>query len=574
MCPGQCNVTFTVRDDRVLRVLQRDNAEVDDGWLCDRGRFAYQSIHVDERVTSPMVRDQGGQLVPVSWDRALSEAAAGLTAAGSAVGALAGSGTTNEEGFLVQRIVREALGSRDLDSQRAPVSRDALLAISDPALQATVPDLEFAHAVLVLDTEPVDDMAILDLRIRKGVRRNHVKLAIASARPSSLDANAAASVRFAPGAGPAFAAELVSAAKGEPSSDDARSIVALLREAGEDVVILASERVGAALAALADALGLRDRAGAGLLVVPSSANGRGLREVGFLPDAGPGLSPVAEPGRHAGQIAEAAATGDITALWLLGIDPLRDLPYRLRWEQALSRAATVIAHTNFLTEGIRDHATVVFPAEAYAEKDGTLTHPDGRLQRVRPAIGHSGAGRYGWQVLTDLGTRVGLHVPRVLTSGIALAQLAQAVPFYAGITQDEIGGRGIRWQERPAASAFPAPAPDSVNVSPAPRVGPSVPASGLRLGTFRSIWASPEVEHSPALAFLRPRQKIEMAPSDADRLGLGDGQRVLVSNNGTQLSATVALRQAIPAGSVFLQDGLAEDSANVLTGSIVEVRRA
>jgi NADH-quinone oxidoreductase subunit G len=574
MCPGQCNVTFTVRDDRVLRVLQRDNAEVDDGWLCDRGRFAYQAIHVDERVTSPMVRGQDGQLVPVSWDRALSEAAAGLTAAGSAVGALAGSGTTNEEGFLVQRIVREALGSRDLDSQRAPVSRDALLAISDPALQATVPDLEFAHAVLVLDTEPVDDMAILDLRIRKGVRRNHVKLAIASARPSSLDANAAASVRFAPGAGPAFAAELVSAAKGEPSSDDARSIVALLREAGEDVVILASERVGVALAALADALGLRDRAGAGLLVVPSSANGRGLREVGFLPDAGPGLSPVAEPGRHAGQIAEAAATGDITALWLLGIDPLRDLPYRLRWEQALSRAATVIAHTNFLTEGIRDHATVVFPAEAYAEKDGTLTHPDGRLQRVRPAIGHSGAGRYGWQVLTDLGTRVGLHVPRVLTSGIALAQLAQAVPFYAGITQDEIGGRGIRWQERPAASAFPAPAPASVNVSPAPRVGPSAPASGLRLGTFRSIWASPEVEHSPALAFLRPRQKIEMAPSDADRLGLGDGQRVLVSNNGTQVSATVALRQAIPAGSVFLQDGLAEDSANVLTGSIVEVRRA
>jgi NADH-quinone oxidoreductase subunit G len=574
MCPGQCNVTFTVRDDRVLRVLQRDNAEVDDGWLCDRGRFAYQAIHVDERVTSPMVRGQDGQLVPVSWDRALSEAAAGLTAAGSAVGALAGAGTTNEEGFLVQRIVREALGSRDLDSQRAPVSRDALLAISDPALQATVPDLEFAHAVLVLDTEPVDDMAILDLRIRKGVRRNHVKLAIASARPSSLDANAAASVRFAPGAGPAFAAELVSAAKGEPSSDDARSIVALLREAGEDVVILASERVGVALAALADALGLRDRAGAGLLVVPSSANGRGLREVGFLPDAGPGLSPVAEPGRHAGQIAEAAATGDITALWLLGIDPLRDLPYRLRWEQALSRAATVIAHTNFLTEGIRDHATVVFPAEAYAEKDGTLTHPDGRLQRVRPAIGHSGAGRYGWQVLTDLGTRVGLHVPRVLTSGIALAQLAQAVPFYAGITQDEIGGRGIRWQERPAASAFPAPAPASVNVSPAPRVGPSAPASGLRLGTFRSIWASPEVEHSPALAFLRPRQKIEMAPSDADRLGLGDGQRVLVSNNGTQVSATVALRQAIPAGSVFLQDGLAEDSANVLTGSIVEVRRA
>jgi NADH-quinone oxidoreductase subunit G len=574
MCPGQCNVTFTVRDDRVLRVLQRDNHDVDDGWLCDRGRFAYQAIHVDERVTSPLVRDAAGELVPVSWSRALDTAAAGLRAAHGSVAALAGSGTTNEEGFLVQRIVRDALGSHDLDSQRAPVSREALLALSDPALQAVVPDLEFAHAVLVLDTEPVDDMAILDLRIRKGVRRNNVKLAIASARPSSLDANAAASVRFAPGGGPAFAAELVAAANGESSSDDARSVVALLREAGDDIVILASERVGAALAALADALGLRDRAGAGLLVVPSSANGRGLREVGFLPDAGPGLSPVARSGRHAGQIAEGAATGDVRALWLLGVDPLRDLPYRARWEHGLDRAETVVAHTTFLTEGIRAYADVVFPAEAYAEKDGTLTHPDGRLQRVRPAIGHGGQGRYGWQVLADLGQLLGLQVPRILTAGMALTQLAEAVPFYAGITQDEIGGRGIRWQDRPAATAFPTPpAAVSVDAAEPPRSG-ATDGGGLRLGTFRSIWASPEVEHSPALAFLRPRQKLEMAPVDADRLGLDEGTKVLVSNNGSQVGATVALRHAIPAGSVFLQDGIAQDSANVLTGSIVEVRRA
>ena len=79
LCPAQCNVTFTVRDDRVLRVLGRDNAEVDDGWLCDKGRFAYQSIHVDERITRPMIRD-GGELRPVSWERALDEAAVGARA--------------------------------------------------------------------------------------------------------------------------------------------------------------------------------------------------------------------------------------------------------------------------------------------------------------------------------------------------------------------------------------------------------------------------------------------------------------------------------------------------------------
>ena len=200
LCPSQCNVHFTVRDDRVLRVLARDNEGVDDGWLCDKGRFAYQAIHVSERVTSPMVRD-GGELRPVSWERALSEAASGLARAKGRVGALAGGDTTNEEGFLLQRIMREALDSPHLDCRRTPAPADVLRALADPALSATVPDLEFAHAILVLDCEPVDDVPIWDLRIRKGVRRNRVKLAVATSRPSSLDPNATLSVRYAPGAG-------------------------------------------------------------------------------------------------------------------------------------------------------------------------------------------------------------------------------------------------------------------------------------------------------------------------------------------------------------------------------------
>jgi NADH-quinone oxidoreductase subunit G len=573
LCPGQCNVTLTVRDDRVLRVLQRDNPEVDDGWLCDRGRFAYQATHVDERIVSPMVRD-GGDLRPVSWERALAEAASGLKRARGHVGAIAGGGTTNEEGFLLQRVVREALHSGDIDSQRLHVGRDAARAFSDPALQATVADLEFAHAVLVLDTEPVDDMAILDLRIRKGVRRNRVRLAVASARPSSLDANAELSIRYAPGpgAGAAFAAELAAAARGEQAGDDARALVELLRAAGEHVVVLASERVGAALAPLADALGLRGVDGAGLLVVPSSANGRGLREVGVLPDAGPGLSALERPGRDAGAIARGLEEGHLAAVWLMNVDPLLDLPDRSRWDQGLERASTIVAHAAFLTPGIREHATVVFPAEAYAEKDGTLTHPDGRLQRVRPAIGHQGDSRFTWQVLAELGGRLGVDLG-VLTSGMALAQVTEAVPFYAGLTLDEIGGRGVRWPEREPASTFPAP--DAPPAPPAPAPDPAPHTVGaLRLGTFRSIWAAPEVEHSPALKFLHPRQRIEMAPADADRLGLADGQRVEVATNGHAVNAIVALRQAMPAGSVFLQDGLDEDSANVLSGPVVEVRRA
>ena len=88
LCPSQCNVTLTIRDDaKVVRVLARDNAEVDDGWLCDKGRFGYQSFDAEERITAPMVRD-GGYLREVSWERALSEAAAALRKAGRRHGRL------------------------------------------------------------------------------------------------------------------------------------------------------------------------------------------------------------------------------------------------------------------------------------------------------------------------------------------------------------------------------------------------------------------------------------------------------------------------------------------------------
>jgi NADH-quinone oxidoreductase subunit G len=579
LCPSQCNVEFTVRDDRVLRVLARQHDEVDDGWLCDKGRFAYQAIHVDERVTSPMVRD-GGELRAVSWERALDEAARGLGRAEGDVGAIAGGETTNEEGFLVQRVLREALGSGNLDSQRTPVSADAHRAIGAVGLGATVPDLEFAHAVLVLDCEPVDEMPIVDLRIRKGVRRNHVRLAVATSRPSTLDPNAELSVRFAPGQGAAFAEALAGAVAREPfegranaAGADPAAVAALaeaLRDAGEDVVILFGERALAgahALGKLADDLGLRDRPGAGLLQVPSGTNGRGLREVGFLPDAGPGLSVPAQAGLDVAGM----AGGGLSALWLLHVDPLRDLPDRAAWERALDKATTVVAHAAFLTEGIREHATVVFPAESHAEKDGTVTHPDGRVQRLRPAIGHQGESRFEWQVIADVARRIGLDLG-VHTAGMAFAQLTEAVPFYAGLTLDEIGGRGVRWPETEAAANFPAPerAPEAPAPAPAPQ-----PNGMLRLGTFRPLWASPEVEASPSLQFLVPHQRVEMSPDDARRIGVRDGDRVRVGTNGTRVNATVTLRAAVPAGSVFLLEALAgTDSANVLTAPTVFVERA
>ena len=116
-------------------------------------------------------------------------------------------------------------------------------------------------------------------------------------------------------------------------------------------------------------------------------------------------------------------------------------------------AALVVAHASVLTEGLAEHATVIFPAESHAEKEGTLVHPDGRLQRQRIAIAHAGEVRPGWWVLTEIAAACGLDTG-VQRAGDAFAQLVAAVPFYEGLTLEEIGGHGVRWPERPQAQSM------------------------------------------------------------------------------------------------------------------------
>ncbi len=576
LCPSQCNVEFTVRDDKVVRVLARQNPGVDDGWLCDKGRFAYQAIHVDERLTTPLVRGASGQLEPASWEQALSAARAIAGHRGRAA-ALVGGQATNEEAFLISRMLREGLQSRDIDSRlRGSVELPLARALAAPALQASVMDLEFAHTVLVLGTEPLDDSPILDLRIRKGVRRNGVRLAVASARPSALDPNAQLSLRYAPGSETQFLGALSGALAGRPASAELTELAKLLRDGGEDVVILWGESLPAqalpTLLTIADQLGLGTREGAGLLEVPAGANARGIREAGALPNAGPGYGEV-EAGRDAAGIAQALISGEDTVIYLFQVDPVRELPNRALWERALAAPALVVAHATVLTEGLAAHADVVFPAESSAEKEGTVVHPDGRVQRLRNAIKHPGEVRAGWQVLADMARACGVDTG-VLTAGMAFRQLVEAVPFYSGLTLDSIAGRGIRWPQSEAGAQMPAGQPPAP--APAASGEPDArPADGrLRLGTYRPIWASPEVEISPALAFTVAQQLVELAPEDAAALGIEHGAEVRVAQNGTRLAGRAAIRTGVPAGTAFVAEGLAADSANALTEALVEVTPA
>jgi NADH-quinone oxidoreductase subunit G len=569
LCPSQCNVSFTVRDEEVKRVVARDNPDVDDGWLCDRGRYGFEMFTAEERITGPRLR--GG--VEVDWAEAIENAAAGLKAGGAASAAIVGD-ASNEEGYLVQRIMREALGSPHIDSRVGRgLDRDQILRLADPKITARVRDIDTADAVLVIGTDPLHSSPILDLRIRKAIRRNGTRLAVATERPTALDGGAEAVVRYSPVESPELLPELVDALR-DDAENDASPIAEALRGA-ENVVVVWGEKVGAWMREVADALGLAEKEGSGLLEVPELTNARGLREAGCLPDAGPGLAET-EAGCDTEAIRSALEQGELRSLILFGVDPLRDFPGTEAWKRALAAADHLVVFSTFenLTTAMAD---VVFPLETHAEKDGTVTHPEGRLQRVRPSASRPGDIRPNWGVLAELSLALG-HDTAVFSQPTAFAALTDAVSFYTGITDADIGGRGIRWQDAPGAAALPT-AEASGTPSPDPhsrRVSGEGAADALALGTYRDLWVGPITELNPPLRFLAPQQRVEMSVTDAERLGLTHGDEVRVGENGTSVRARVDVKERVADGACFLIEGTADGNANLLNGgpSYVKIEKA
>jgi NADH-quinone oxidoreductase subunit G len=281
---------------------------------------------------------------------------------------------------------------------------------------------------------------------------------------------------------------------------------------------------------------------------------------------------------------------------------LRDFPDTKAWEAAITAADFVVCfsmHENATSA----KADVLFPLETHAEKDGTVTHPDGRLQRVRPSASRPGDILPNIQVLAVLSTALG-HDTGINSQPTAFAALTQAVPFYADITDAEIGGRGLRWQDTPASASAPSPRSEPPGVERTADVGsadtqrgaptgstettdatrgvasaeptsavlPPPSNESLTLGTYRDLWAGPITELNPPLKFLTPQQRLELSPADATRLDVKTGDKVRVGQNGTSVEATVQIKERVSEGVCFLAEGVSLGNANaLLNGGPVKV---
>ncbi len=498
-CSVGCNVRVDVRVDRILRLMSQTNDSIDDGWLCDRGRWGYGYVNSPERLLSPMIR-KNGQLEPASWDEALGLVATKLQEIAKrdgphAVGGIGSTHTTNEEAYLFQKLFRAAIGTNNIDHHHG-----AFPAVEPGQLPwvwtDSIAGLDSASHIVLFAADPYERQPVIDLRIKKALRAG-AKIYVVSDKPTKLDRLATLKLTYQTGHLDAVVRALLNvvftehlargpfveeqperlkalqAASPEGAAEHAAKIAgveseavrALAREiAGAkgavllyDEMVLSEEEtptLAADLLNLAMVTGNVGRPGAGVGPLFEDNNSLGARDMGLLPDSLPGYVSLEDAAMRArlrtiwglsapkkpGLPYEQMLSGGVKALYVLGANPARHMADAA----LLDKLEFLVVQTLALNETAQ-YADVVLPALSFAEKEGTFTNTERAVQAVRQAMRPLPGPKADWEILTALGQRMKqdwhYSSPRAV-----LAEIARVAPIYSGLSWELVSKRqGVRW---------------------------------------------------------------------------------------------------------------------------------
>ena len=476
-CSVGCNVRVDVRVDKVMRLMSRTNDDVDDGWLCDRGRWDFDFVN-SQRLRTPLIR-RNGQLVAATWDEAFYMIAARLRDIISkhgarAIGGIGSTRTTNEEAYLFQKLLREVIGTPNVDHHHGyfPGPRDALT--GKPWMMTnSIAEIEKASHIVLIAADPYERQPILDLPIKKAMRSG-ARIYIVNARETELDRFAAQKITIPQHRAGAAVKVLLDSVVGQekpkaPSTNDKGSVqIDPARTFGTEVTAQLSnlaheiaeargaiilydematlepgcENLAEDLQALAVVTGNIDRSGAGVGPLFEDANSLGARDMGLLPDALPGYKPAPETGMT---YAEMLSSPDIKALYVMGANPARhhnELPSGLEFLVVQDITLTSTAQ----------QADVVLPAVTFAEKDGSMTNIDHHVQAIWHALRPMPGAKADWEIISEIARRMG-HKWSYASPQEVLLEIAAENPFYAGLTWEELRPHGVRTQEQEVAHA-------------------------------------------------------------------------------------------------------------------------
>ncbi|WP_055493101.1 NADH-quinone oxidoreductase subunit G [Streptomyces sp. TP-A0356] len=407
-CAGGCATRTDHRRGKVMRRLAADDPEVNEEWICDKGRFAFRYAQLRDRLDTPLVRRESGELEPASWPEALQAAAEGLLAARGRAGVLTGGRLTVEDAYAYSKFARVALDTNDIDFRaRVHSGEEADFLAARVAGRGrdldgrgvTYTSLEKAPAVLLVGLESEEEAPGVFLRMRKAWR-GHGQQVFSVATHATRGLTKAGGTLLS--AAPGTETEWLDALAGGIGLDEdgARAAEALRTEGA---VIVVGERLAGVAGGLTAAVRTATATGAQLVWIPRRAGERGAIEAGALPSLLPGGRPATDPrareevaaawgvaelphryGRDTDQIVEAAATGELRALVVAGVEVV-DLPDPARARTALS-AVDFLVSLELRPSEVTAHADVVLPVAAVAEKAGTFLNWEGRARFFEAAL--------------------------------------------------------------------------------------------------------------------------------------------------------------------------------------------
>jgi NADH-quinone oxidoreductase subunit G len=406
-CSNGCKTTLSVRNHEIMRSNNRDLSGINKDFLCVKGRFGFDFTKHPERVKQPLLR-RGSELYPVSWEEAAQAAATKLKnvfdkGGKNAIGFIGSNRTSNEENYLFQRLARQTFGTNNIDHHRTVDYTGLVTAQGDRAHDSmlTMEQLYESKAVLVIGNDPTNQNPLVAWQIRSGIRHFGTKLFVINADEIKLVRKATQFVKIQAGHEGAALGYLAHE-QGNLAPGLVEQLVQLKAalEAQSDVAIVFGDEVSGAAIELLVNFGSKLPGKTRYMALGDYSNSRGAADMGVLPDRLPGYAYTdnaaarekleeiwggvipSHPGMAAPQMVEAAQSGKLKALYVIGANPLAHFG---ALGAGRGKLELLIVHEMFLTETAKQ-ADIVFPAASAYEKDGTVTNTAGEIQMLRKGV--------------------------------------------------------------------------------------------------------------------------------------------------------------------------------------------
>jgi formate dehydrogenase alpha subunit len=618
-CGAGCAIAVVVEEGRAVGLEYPTDHPVSQGALCAKGNAALEVLDHPDRLRRPLIKENG-RFREATWGEALDRIAERLSAVRAAggpdaLGFLASAKCSNEENFLFQKLAR-SLGTSNVDHCarlcHAPTVVGLAHSLGSGAMTNPLPDLAQADCVLIvgsnlaanhptaarwiwrakdrgatvvvadprltptawladlfLQLRPGSDVALLNGMMHVILSEGLADRAFLAQRTVGLEALA----RHVQAYPPTRAAELTGVPAGQIiaaarayASAHASTLVYCMgitqHTTGSNNVLACAD-----LALLCGQVG---RPGAGLMPLRGQNNVQGACDMGALPEFLPGYRPVEKPGLTVVEMMHGAEAGEIRAMIIMGENPLVSDPNSHQVQAALDRLEFLALQDIFLTETAA-RADVVLPAAAWAEKSGSYTTTERRVQWSHQAIDPPGQARPDWQIISNLVTRLRISESRFPTHSCpedVLSEINRTVPLYAGITPERLAAsaEGLFWP-CPAAGHPGTPvlhrerfatADGRARLEPVGYAAPAeepVDAFPLTLTTGRLAVhynSGSMSRRSPSLRAQAPTLFVELHPADAARLGLIDGETTVVRTARGQATAQVRVTDTVKDGLAFM----------------------